>query len=208
SLLGPAISLSIPLVETSASPAFRCNSLVVNLRYWSTCSGAKGASYPRAFSRRSSTASTRSWNQMLFRCTCTTCGASWKRPEPARAMVADSAGQPRLDLPSKLAAAYAAAPEDDLFAIRDTNGRLIAASPAEFGDRVSKWPPATDEPSFFRLSGAGSEDFGSENYYGLSIALPTAAGPMWISVARTEGSDAIIRSILREFVFNALWVSP
>jgi signal transduction histidine kinase len=133
---------------------------------------------------------------------------SLRAEDLARAMVADSAGQPRLDLPSKLAAAYAAAPEDDLFAIRDTNGRLIAASPAEFGDRVSKWPPATDEPSFFRLSGAGSEDFGSENYYGLSIALPTAAGPMWISVARTEGSDAIIRSILREFVFNALWVSP
>jgi two-component system, OmpR family, sensor histidine kinase TctE len=133
---------------------------------------------------------------------------SLRAEDLARAMVADSAGQPRLDLPSKLAAAYAAAPEDDLFAIRDTNGHLIAASPAEFGDRVSKWPPATDEPSFFRLSGAGSEDFGSENYYGLSIALPTAAGPMWISVARTEGSDAIIRSLLREFVFNALWVSP
>src|SRR5256886_3489453 len=133
---------------------------------------------------------------------------SLRAEDLARAMVADSAGQPRLDLPSKLAAAYAAAPEDDLSAIRDTNGRFIAASPAEFGDRVSKWPPATDEPSFFRLSGAGSEDFGSENYYGLSIALPTAAGPMWISVARTEGSDAIIRSILREFVFNALWVSP
>jgi signal transduction histidine kinase len=133
---------------------------------------------------------------------------SLRAEDLAQAVVADSAGQPRLDLPSKLAAAYAAAPEDDLFAIRDTNGHLIAASPAEFGDRVSKWPPATDEPSFFRLSGAGSEDFGSENYYGLSIALPTAAGPMWISVARTEGSDAIIRSLLREFVFNALWVSP
>src|SRR6266550_2833883 len=126
----------------------------------------------------------------------------------AHAMVTDSAGQPRLDLPSKLAAAYAAAPEDDLFAIRDTNGRLVAASPAEFGERVSKWPPARDEPSYFRLSGAGSEDFGSENYYGLSVALQTAAGPMWISVARTEGSDALIKSILREFVFDAMWVSP
>jgi len=73
---------------------------------------------------------------------------------------------------------------------------------------VSKWPPATDEPSYFRLSGAGSEDFGSETYYGLSVALQTAAGPMWISVARTEGSDALIRSILREFVVNAIWVSP
>jgi signal transduction histidine kinase len=126
----------------------------------------------------------------------------------ARAMVVDGTGQPRLDLPPKLAAAYAAASEDDLFAIRDTNGRLIAASPAEFGERVSKWPPATDEPSYFRLSGAGSEDFGSETYYGLSVALQTAAGPMWISVARTEGSDALIRSILREFVLHAIWVSP
>jgi two-component system, OmpR family, sensor histidine kinase TctE len=42
----------------------------------------------------------------------------------------------------------------------------------------------------------------------LSVALQTAAGPMWISVARTEGSDALIRSLLREFVFNAIWVSP
>lgn len=126
----------------------------------------------------------------------------------ARAMVVDGTGQPRLDLPAKLAAAYAAAPEDDLFAIRDTNGRVIAASPDEFGERVVKWPPAADEPSYFRLSGAGSEDFGSETYYGLNVALQTAAGPMWISVARTEGSDALIRSILREFVVNAIWVSP
>lgn len=126
----------------------------------------------------------------------------------ARAMVIDGTGQPRLDLPAKLAAAYAAAPEDDLFAIRDTSGRVIAASLDEFGERVANWPPATDEPSYFRLSGAGSEDFGSETYYGLSVALQTAAGPMWISVARTEGSDALIRSVLREFVLHAIWVSP
>jgi two-component system, OmpR family, sensor histidine kinase TctE len=126
----------------------------------------------------------------------------------ARAMVADSAGQPRLELPSKLAAAYAAAPEDDLYAIRDANGRVIAASSDEFGDRVSRWPPATDEPSYFRLSSLDSDEVGSETYYGLSVALQTAAGPMWISVARTEGSDALIRSILREFVVNAIWVSP
>src|SRR5262249_56314678 len=126
----------------------------------------------------------------------------------ARAVVADRPGQPRLDLPPKLAAAYAAAPEDDLFAIRDANGRVIAASSAEFGDRVSRWPPATDEPSYFRLSSLDSDEFGTETYYGLSVALQTAAGPMWIFVARTEGSDALIRSLLREFVLNAIWVSP
>jgi two-component system, OmpR family, sensor histidine kinase TctE len=126
----------------------------------------------------------------------------------ARAVITDSAGQPRLDLPSKLAAAYAAAPEDDLYAIRDANGRLIAASSAEFGARVAKWPPAKDEPSYFRLSGVGPEEVGSENYYGLSVALQTATGPMWISVARTEGSDSLIKSLLREFVFDAMWVSP
>src|SRR5262245_66631857 len=31
---------------------------------------------------------------------------------------------------------------------------------------------------------------------------------MWISVARTAGSDALIRSLLREFVLHAIWVSP
>src|SRR6476660_9942038 len=125
----------------------------------------------------------------------------------ARAMVTDSAGQPRLDLPSKLAAAYTAAPEDDLFAIRDANGRVIAASPAEFGERVAKWPPAADEPSYFRLSGVGPEEVG-ENYYGLNVALRTSAGPMWISVARTEGSDSLVKSLLREFVFDTMWVIP
>jgi len=125
----------------------------------------------------------------------------------AHAMVTDSAGQPRLDLPSKLAAAYAAAPEDDLFAIRDANGRVIAASPAEFGERVAKWPPAKSEPSYFRLSGVGPEEVG-ENYYGLNVALQTSAGPMWISVARTEGSDSLVKSLLREFVFDTMWVIP
>src|SRR5215470_15658140 len=112
----------------------------------------------------------------------------------ARAMTTDSTGQPRLDLPSKLAAAYAAAPEDDLFAIRDAKGRLIAASPAEFGERVAKWPPPKGEPSYFRLSGVGPEEVGTENYSGLNVAVQTSAGPMWISVARTEGSDSLVKS--------------
>src|SRR5205085_2867920 len=107
------------------------------------------------------------------------------------------------ELPPKLAAAYAAAPEDDLYAIRDSSGRLVVASSAEFGERVAKWPAASEESSYFRIRGPESED-----YHGLTIALPTAAGSMWIAIARTDGSGALIRSLLRQFVFDALWVSP
>ena len=121
----------------------------------------------------------------------------------ARAIVADSSGKPRLDLPSKLAAAYAAAPEDDMFAIRDPSGRLVGASPAEFGERVTNWPAAKAEPGYFRLT-----DLSSEDVQGLSVALPTVAGPMWISVARTDGSKALIHALLREFVSDVIWVSP
>jgi signal transduction histidine kinase len=121
----------------------------------------------------------------------------------ARAIVVDSSARPRLELPSKLAAAYAAAPEDDMFAIRDASGRLVAASPTEFGERVANWPAAKSEPSYFRLT-----DLSSEDVQGLSVALATAAGPMWISVARTDGSNALIHSLLREFVSDVVWVSP
>jgi two-component system, OmpR family, sensor histidine kinase TctE len=31
---------------------------------------------------------------------------------------------------------------------------------------------------------------------------------MWISVARTEGSDSLVKSLLREFVFDTMWVIP
>src|SRR5262249_18316261 len=90
-----------------------------------------------------------------------------------------------------------------MFAIRGTTGQVIAASPRGFGDTVLKWPAATDEANYFRFSG-----YESKNYNGLSIELPTAAGPMWISVARPDGSAALIESILREFAFDVIWVSP
>src|SRR5262249_57985840 len=51
-----------------------------------------------------------------------------------------------------------------------------------------------------RLSGVGSEEVG-ETYYGLNVALQTSAGP-------TEGSDALVKSVLREFVFDTMWVIP
>jgi two-component system, OmpR family, sensor histidine kinase TctE len=128
---------------------------------------------------------------------------SQRAEDLANAISIDSSGKVRLNLPPKLASAYVVAATDDVFAIRDSFGRVLAASPAEFGERISKWPPATDDPGYFRLS-----NFGSTDYYGLSVALSSVAGRVSVSVARVAGSDALIRSLLREFVLDVAWVIP
>jgi signal transduction histidine kinase len=120
----------------------------------------------------------------------------------ARAVSRDGAGVPQLNLSPKLAAAYAAS-TDDIFAVRDASGRLLAASPPEFGAQVSTWPLAQDEPSYFHLTNLGSSD-----YYGLSVELGSAAGPLSVSVARAAGANALVGSLLREFVFDVAWVIP
>jgi len=127
---------------------------------------------------------------------------SLRAEDLARAVNRDSSGVPQINLPAKLAAAYAAS-TDDIFAIRDASGRLLAASPPEFGEQVGKWPLAKDDPSYFRLT-----NLGSTNYYGLSIELPSQAGPVSVSVARTAGANDLVSSLLREFIFDVAWVSP
>jgi two-component system, OmpR family, sensor histidine kinase TctE len=122
----------------------------------------------------------------------------------ARFVSTDAAGATRLDLPPNLAAAYRAS-SSDAFAIRGSDGGVITASPSSFGERVAHWPPATDEPSYFRLDDLGA---GSRDYYGLSLAVESAAGPLSISVARAAGADALVHSLLREFVFDIAWVIP
>src|SRR5215813_9572650 len=54
----------------------------------------------------------------------------------ARYIFLDGSGTPRLDLPQELAAAYAAASDADLFAIRASDGRVIAATSANFAEQV------------------------------------------------------------------------
>lgn len=110
-----------------------------------------------------------------------------------------------LNLPPRLAAAYADAADADVFAVRMPDGHVIAASPPSFGKRVAGWPPATDDPAYFRL-----EDFGARStaYYGLSILVESAAGPLSISVARAAGTDALVHSLLHEFVVDLAWIIP
>src|SRR5262249_9539297 len=49
----------------------------------------------------------------------------------ARAVSRNDAGLPQLKLPAKLASGYAGS-GDDIFAVRDAAGRILAASPPEF----------------------------------------------------------------------------
>lgn len=127
---------------------------------------------------------------------------SLRADDLARTVVRDSAGAPALTLPQKLASAYASS-ENDIFAVRDGAGRLLAASPPHFGDQAAKWPLAKNEPAYFRLT-----DLGPSDYYGLGIELDSAAGPVSVWVGRAAGANALVHTMLREFFFDLAWVSP
>src|SRR6516225_1981688 len=123
----------------------------------------------------------------------------------ARYVFRDASGTPRLDLPPELAAAYAAASDADLFAIRASDGRVIAASPADFAEQVKGWPPVTESPSYFRLQNLGSR---VRNYYGLSTVMNSRAGPLSITVAHEPEINPLVHTILRGFVFHIGWLIP
>ena len=54
------------------------------------------------------------------------------------------------------------------------------------------------------------KDFGAQpqDYYGLSIMLSSAVGPVSISVARAAEGSLLAHSLLQEFIVDAAWVIP
>ncbi len=114
-------------------------------------------------------------------------------------------GSARLELPVELASRYQAAGNADIFAIRTGSDAVLVASPPDFGTIAAKWPMGTDDPSYFRL-----KDFGSDGrqYYGLTLVLSSAAGPVSISVARAADADVLVQSLLHEFVVDLGWMIP
>ena len=129
---------------------------------------------------------------------------SLRAADLARYVSVGADGQARLDLPPKLAASYETG-SDDVFAIRGPDQRILAASSPSFGDTVAKWPTAPDDPSYFHLKNFG---IAAQEYYGVSIQLGSAAGPLSIFVARAAGTDALVHSILREFLLDIAWIIP
>ena len=123
----------------------------------------------------------------------------------ARYVSLDESHNPRLDLPATLQQAYSAAAQQSVFAIRDKDGRLIEASAPEIGTLAARQPPTDSEPSYFRFSNFGPS---VRDYYGVSLRLDSAAGPVSVLVAEASGADQLVHSILREFVFDIAWYVP
>lgn len=123
----------------------------------------------------------------------------------ARHVSPDGHGAARLDLPPSLEQAYAAASQRSLFAIRDKEGRLVAASTPEIAALAQKWPPADSDASYFKLDRFGPA---GRDLSGISIRLDSAAGPISVLVAQKAGSDQLVHSVLREFVSDIGWYIP
>ena len=117
----------------------------------------------------------------------------------ARYVSVDTNGLPRIDLPLKLGEIYNSALGGNIFAIRDANNRTIAAAPEEFGELVATWPTAPTEPVRFGVR------LGAGGYDGLSIRVETIAGPMSVSVGRSNASAAAAYSLLRKFIHDTIW---
>ena len=117
----------------------------------------------------------------------------------------DPTGRPRLELPPTLRQAYDAVAQQSVFAIRDKDGRLVAASTPALDAIISGWPQASSEPSYFQLSKFGLSE---RSYSGVNVRLDSAAGPLSVLVAQASGSTQLIHSILREFVFDIAWYVP
>ena len=130
---------------------------------------------------------------------------SLRATDLAQAVSVDPGGIAHLRLPDELKAAYDAAPGVDIYVIRGRGNQVIAASPRAFGALVKAWPAATDDPDFFDLQ---DPSIGAEDYFGLSIRQSSAAGPLSISVARGANADALIHSILQDFVLDIAWIIP
>ena len=117
----------------------------------------------------------------------------------------DERNKPRLYLPPGVQQAYSAATQQSVFAMRDRDGGLVAASSPEIGAIVARWPPADSEPNYFRLGNFGPS---TRDYSGVTIKLDSAAGPLSVTVAEASGGDQLVHSILREFVFDVAWYVP
>jgi signal transduction histidine kinase len=116
---------------------------------------------------------------------------------------ADASGTPRFDLPDWLDALYRSGAF--LYAVSRPDGPVVATSSPDVGDLVSRLPVPRDGPEYFRLRSFGAI---GRDYFGLTVNLDSRVGPLRVTIARAADDDVLVRSLLREFVFNISWLIP
>lgn len=96
--------------------------------------------------------------------------------------------------------------EDTVFAIRDANGRLLAASDEEIGRFASARASAGRRPHFFRLDAYGPD---AQVYYGFDLRERSEIGPVSVLVAEPDDAeDELLNAMLDEIAFAAAWIIP
>lgn len=93
-----------------------------------------------------------------------------------------------------------------LYAIRESNGRIISASSQVMATLSQSRGPASQEPYFFNLS---SSEAGSEKLYAVDVSINTPTGPVSVLVAGLdESGDALTHALMEEFFLEISWVIP
>jgi signal transduction histidine kinase len=107
-------------------------------------------------------------------------------------------GTPRLDLSEQLAAAFRGTDAQSLFVVYDRAGRVLFSSDARAAAAVAPYRPR--EHGFFRVPPG---DAYAEGLLGVSVG----DGPWRVVVAQAhEQREGLVESLLREFLFSALWL--
>jgi signal transduction histidine kinase len=119
----------------------------------------------------------------------------------ARSVSVGTNGRPRVDLPLPLSEIYNFKSGGDVLAVRDADARIITAAPRTFGDLVATWPMPAAEPVHFSVELTPERG----GYDGLSIRVETVAGPVSVSVGRSNANAAAAYSLLRKFIHDTMW---
>jgi signal transduction histidine kinase len=115
----------------------------------------------------------------------------------------DAAARPRIELPEWLDVLYRSG--TFLYAVNHADGALIASSDTEAGELADRLPVPGAEPVYFRLRSFGAA---KRDYFGLTARLDSRVGPLRVTIARAADDEALVSSLLREFVFDVAWLIP
>jgi signal transduction histidine kinase len=118
----------------------------------------------------------------------------------ASQLSAGTDGRPVLKLPGHLAAAFSASDGQNLFVVYDRQDVATASSDPGAADNLQPYVPPRPREGLFRVPP-------SEAFPDGLIAVVQAAGPWRVVVAQArEQNEALVESLLREFLFSALWL--